>query len=771
MAKTRSSGLVHQVRTLFGAGVAGGLSDAELLDRFLSRSAAAEDAALAAEAAFAALVARHGPMVLGVCRRALADPNDVEDAFQATFFVLVRRARSVRVGDSLGRWLYGVARRVAAKAQARSERARVRSVPLGREPVASAPPADRIELLAALDEEVSRLPEKYRAPVVLCDLEGLTHAEAAARLRWPVGTVSGRLSRARDLLRNRLVRRGMAPTAGSTVALLATEGARAAVSEPLAAATVQAATRLAMGSGSQAGVASVSASALSLMNAVLRAAVMVKLKVAAAVLLVVAVAGAAVGAGIGVGTGAPGPARDQDAGRAPAVASHAVAHPTAGHRPADEIVKQIEAALAMAAEPGLGYAGAGELRLMRNVNDLNALPSAGKRLFIVADVKHALHLRMFDLEGKMVLDSDAKRFTNTWAEYLQQLVPTLWTPHKLTEIDKISVFNAFRELAGPGRSVPDEMRRVHDRIASLVDELRTAYPDDPRVTHYMPERWASLTMFGKGGVVYPEIREALETTKDPKLRNSALYFETSLRFREPIDGRTAVSLAESFAGQAPGDKRAGELLHMAWHRLGADWSTLVCLAAVFAMFAGLLAATIGMRRWLIYVLRALKFVLRMGVVLLGLFAVALAGFYFLENDTLIAAIRDVNEKIIDGSPMALSRLLAVSGPDLQHVQALAGTIRAAFAVMLAALCAVFLVVARRRFAEPPLRWPSLIRLGILGFFAVLAATCGVDACLIGFQRNAIRERIVRDYPPFRGKLIQGGPRQRERIEGPQLRHG
>ena len=148
MAKARSSRLLHQVRTLFGAGVAGGLSDAELLHRFLSRSAAAEDAALAAEAAFATLVARHGPMVLGVCRRVLADPNDVDDAFQATFLVLVRRARSVRVGDSLGRWLYGVARRVAAKAQARSERARVRSVPLEREPVASEPPADRIELLA-----------------------------------------------------------------------------------------------------------------------------------------------------------------------------------------------------------------------------------------------------------------------------------------------------------------------------------------------------------------------------------------------------------------------------------------------------------------------------------------------------------------------------------------------------------------------------------------------------------------------------------------------
>src|SRR5262249_38884073 len=159
---------------------------------------------------------RHGPMVLGVCRRALADPGEVEDAFQATFLVLVRRARSVRAGDSLGRWLYGVARRVAAKSRARSQRSRARSTPLAVEPAAPDPDssADRIGLLAALDEEGGRLPEKYRAPVVLCHLEGLTHAEAAARLRWPVGTVSGRLSRARGLLRDRLVRRGLAPTAG-----------------------------------------------------------------------------------------------------------------------------------------------------------------------------------------------------------------------------------------------------------------------------------------------------------------------------------------------------------------------------------------------------------------------------------------------------------------------------------------------------------------------------------------------------------------------------
>src|SRR5262249_16733926 len=141
MSRAGSSDLLRRVRTLFGSGVVAGLSDAELLERFRAKKATAADAALAAGTAFAALGARHGPMVLGVCRRALADPNDVEDAFQATFLVLVRRARSVRVGDSLGRWLYGVARRVAAKARVRSQRDRARTAPLEDHPVAPDDPA------------------------------------------------------------------------------------------------------------------------------------------------------------------------------------------------------------------------------------------------------------------------------------------------------------------------------------------------------------------------------------------------------------------------------------------------------------------------------------------------------------------------------------------------------------------------------------------------------------------------------------------------------
>src|SRR5262249_7396023 len=151
--------------------------------------------------------------------------------------------------------------------------------------------------------------------------------------------------------------------------------------------------------------------------------------------------------------------------------------------PADEIVQEIEAALAMAAE--LGGGNQDEVRLMPKVNDLRALPTAGKLLIIVADVNHALHLRMFDVEGKKVLDSDAKRFTSTWVEYLQQLVPRWWPPHELTEIERISVINAVRNIAGC--TYWDELRRVHGRIASLVGELRAVYPHDPRVAHHLPE--------------------------------------------------------------------------------------------------------------------------------------------------------------------------------------------------------------------------------------------------------------------------------------------
>jgi RNA polymerase sigma factor (sigma-70 family) len=194
---------VRQAQALFSVGTATGLSDGELIGRFLVHRDEA------AEAAFAAIVARHGPMVLGVCRRSLADPRDVDDAFQATFFVLARRAGSIRGDHSLARWLFGVTRKVAARARARADRFRSEDLHDHEPPAQVDGTVEARDLRRVIDGELARLPATSREAVVLCHLEGLTHEEAAARLGWPVGTVRSRLARARLRLRTRLSRRGL----------------------------------------------------------------------------------------------------------------------------------------------------------------------------------------------------------------------------------------------------------------------------------------------------------------------------------------------------------------------------------------------------------------------------------------------------------------------------------------------------------------------------------------------------------------------------------
>ncbi len=230
--------------TLFGIGAVGRISDAELLARFIRR----EDSD-ASEAAFSALVARHGPMVLGVCRRMLGDDHAAADAFQAVFLVLARKAPMVQVDDSLGRWLHGVSVRVARRARTLAGAERARMQPLdGFDPPdvpASSDLPRRDDLRSVIDQEIARLPGRYRSAVVLCYLEGLTQEQAARRLRCPVGTIQSRLHRARERLRPALSRRGLAPAAWGSATLAATS-ARAEVPTGLVAATV-ATTRLAGG--------------------------------------------------------------------------------------------------------------------------------------------------------------------------------------------------------------------------------------------------------------------------------------------------------------------------------------------------------------------------------------------------------------------------------------------------------------------------------------------------------------------------------------------
>ena len=212
------SAAARDVRVLFDQGALGLATDGQLLRRFASKGSGQGQGVDVAEAAFAGLVARHGPMVLGVCRRVLRDPDDAADAFQATFLVLARKAKDVRLGDgpgdSLGRWLYGVSRRVAARARVDAARRldrEARAAARG-EPVEPGADPERAELLAAVDEEVARLPGPFRDAVRLCDLGGLTREAAAARLGCPVGTVESRLTRGRQRLRDRLARRGFGPT-------------------------------------------------------------------------------------------------------------------------------------------------------------------------------------------------------------------------------------------------------------------------------------------------------------------------------------------------------------------------------------------------------------------------------------------------------------------------------------------------------------------------------------------------------------------------------
>ncbi len=229
--------ILHYLRRLALAAPGSDLKDGELLEAFVTRRDAA---------CFEALVRRHGPMVLGVCRRVLRDPHDAEDAFQAVFLVLVRKAVTVP-RHAVGNWLYGVAYRTALNARRAAARRRVNERPEDDMPHPTTEPADDwSELRPLLDAELSRLPAKYRSAVVLCDIEGLTRAEAAHQLGVPAGTVSGRLTTARRLLAARLARRGLTLSAAALAVLLPRE-ASAAVSAGLRAATVRAGEALAAG--------------------------------------------------------------------------------------------------------------------------------------------------------------------------------------------------------------------------------------------------------------------------------------------------------------------------------------------------------------------------------------------------------------------------------------------------------------------------------------------------------------------------------------------
>ena len=294
MAIGRRGDVLRGFRTLFEVGSISGLSDAELLDRATVAGSAT------AELAFAALVERHGPMVLRVCRKALGDPHDAHDAFQSTFLVLARKAERIRDRNSVASFLHGVALRVAASSRAAEARRRRHERRKAEGAPSSVMLEEPSEVGAILHHEVARLPTRYRDAVVLCYLEGRTCEEAAGHLQLPVGTVKSRLSWARQRLRDRLTKRGLAPAAGAVATILAAEAAHAAMALPSTWVDATAASALKFAA---VGTGTVSGPAAALAYGVIHAMMMNKIKLAAVAVLGLAITGGTLMAQFGSGGG------------------------------------------------------------------------------------------------------------------------------------------------------------------------------------------------------------------------------------------------------------------------------------------------------------------------------------------------------------------------------------------------------------------------------------------------------------------------------------
>jgi RNA polymerase sigma factor (sigma-70 family) len=279
MATKQVNGLIHNLRKVFLRTGGAGPTDGDLLERFVLHKE---------ESAFEALMRRHGPMVLGVCRRILGNEADAEDAFQATFLVLVRKAASIKSRALVGNWLHGVAHSTALKARAMNNKRRTKELRAAAQCRPESASEVWQQLQALLDEELGRLPENLRVPIVLCDLEGKTIRQAAQQLGWPQGTVASRLARGRTLLAKRLRCHGLNLSGGALAAVICESVVSAAVPAPLASSTIKAVAWLADGST---GAGVVSAKVIALTEGVIKAMLFSKLRLATVLLMLLTLLG------------------------------------------------------------------------------------------------------------------------------------------------------------------------------------------------------------------------------------------------------------------------------------------------------------------------------------------------------------------------------------------------------------------------------------------------------------------------------------------------
>jgi RNA polymerase sigma factor (sigma-70 family) len=279
------SKVIRRIRGEILANDESGLSDAELLDCFIKDRD---------DAAFAALMRRHAAMVWGVCSRVLGGHQDTEDAFQATFLVLVRRAAAIVPREMVANWLYGVAHLTSLKARATGARRRTKERQVTRMPEPSVSPNLWDDLQPLLDQELARLPAKFRSAVVLCDLEGKTRKEAARQLKLPEGTVASRLATARTMLAKRLSQRGLMLSGGALAVVLSQNVGSAGAPTAVVSATIEAASLFAAGSAAATGAIPVKVAALT--EGVLKTMQAIKFKIASAAIIALFIAGGGVSA-------------------------------------------------------------------------------------------------------------------------------------------------------------------------------------------------------------------------------------------------------------------------------------------------------------------------------------------------------------------------------------------------------------------------------------------------------------------------------------------
>jgi RNA polymerase sigma factor (sigma-70 family) len=386
MAATRTGGVLERLRKVALARDGCGLSDGQLLERYV----AGRD-----EGAFEALLRRHGPMVWGVVRRVAGHGPDAEDAFQATFLVLVRKADSLRARELVGNWLYGVAYRTALKARTAAARRRARERQVEQMPHPEVGPDEAwSDLQPLLDRELERLPDKYRVPLVLCELEGRGRKEVARQLRLPQGTLSSRLATARRLLAARLTRRGLTLSAAALGAALSHQAA-AGVPRALHASTVNVAK-----AARRAMAGAVPASVSALTDGVLKGMLMRKLKLTGALCLAAAAA-----LGVAAGAARQALARPDEPAKQPARGREAKAAPkTEEAPPLPETPLPVPVLARMGLEGKIIVRGRGEEVYLTTLPDKGgSVKTLYNRRNVIATIEHNVkEVRAFETTGKEI---------------------------------------------------------------------------------------------------------------------------------------------------------------------------------------------------------------------------------------------------------------------------------------------------------------------------------------------------------------------------------